>query len=169
MKENHSSADLPSPDVDWGLWFYWISATTSGWLIGNILFTGIPFIISGVLIAAMQWAVLYKRVEKAWQWFALSSFAWMISMILIVSFLPGVDLLSSLVLGGMLGLTQWALLRRSFYWAGWWIPISILAWTTGLVLIPGLFSSGALPGALTGITLVIFFRFAAKPEQEREE
>lgn len=168
MKVDHSQSDPESQTLDWALWFYWIIATTSGWLIGNILFGGIPIIISGVLIAAMQWAVLYKRIEKAWQWFAFSSFAWVISMIVIILFLPGTDLISSLVLGGMLGLTQWGILRVNFYWAGWWIPISILAWTTGLVLMPGLFTTGALPGALTGIALVIFFRFSARVDEEGE-
>jgi hypothetical protein len=33
------------------------------------------------------------------------------------------------------------------------------------MVLPGLLSSGALPGALTGLTLVLLFRFARK---ERE-
>ena len=169
MKANHSKENNPPETLDWALWFYWIIASTSGWVIGNLLFGGIPIIISGVLIAAMQWAVLYKRIKKAWLWFALSSFAWIISILVILLFLPEGDLLSSVILGGMLGLTQWEILRVNFYWAGWWIPISILAWITGLALMPGLFTTGALPGALTGIALVIFFRFAARPEEEEGE
>lgn len=168
MNTNFSKSNTQTKTFDWALWFYWIIATTSGWLMGSMFFTGIPIMISGVLIAAMQWAVLYKRIDKAWQWFALSSFAWIISMIVIVLFLPSVDLILAPFLGGMLGITQWAILRRNFYWSGWWIPISILAWTTGLTLMPGLFTTGALPGALTGITLVIFFRFSAIADEESE-
>jgi hypothetical protein len=51
-------------------------------------------------------------------------------------------------------------LRKEVEWAGWWIIINILAWTTGLTVLPGLLSSGALPGALTGLALVILFRFS---------
>ena len=169
MKANHSKENNPPETLDWALWFYWIIASTSGWVIGNLLFDGIPLIISGVLIAAMQWAVLYKRIKKSWLWFVLSSFAWIISIIVVLLFLPEGDLLSAVILGGMLGLTQWEILRVNFYWAGWWIPISILAWVTGLSLMPGLFTTGALPGAMTGIALVIFFRFAAKPDQEGDD
>ena len=161
-------SDSQQTSLDWALWFYWIVATTSGWLIGNLFFGGIPIIISGVLIAAMQWAVLYKRIIPSWHWFVLSSFAWIVSIIVMVLFLPEANLLTGPLLGGVLGVTQWLILRKTFNWAGWWIVISILAWTTGLTLMPGLLTSGTLPGALTGITLVIFFRFSFTPrEQER--
>jgi hypothetical protein len=168
MITDRTKSDKQSDTLAWDLWFYWIMATTSGWLIGNLLFSGIPIVISGVVIAAMQWAVLFKRIEKAWQWFVLSSFAWIISMIVMVLFLPAADLFHGLFLGSMLGVTQWAILRKHFFLAGWWIPISILAWTTGLVLMPGIFTSGALPGALSGLTLVIFFRYSKKVAPEKE-
>jgi hypothetical protein len=63
----------------------------------------------------------------------------------------------------VVGIAQWLLLRKEFDWAGWWIIISILAWTTGLTTMPGLISSGTLPGALSGLTLVILFRFSSSP------
>jgi len=162
-------SDAKHDSMDWALWFYWIVATTSGWLIGNLFFGGIPIIISGVLIAAMQWAVLYKRIDKAWHWFVLSSITWILGIIVMVLFLPGANFLIGPLLGGMLGVIQWLILRRSFNLAGWWIIISIMAWTTGLTLMPGLLSSGSLPGALTGLTLVILFRFSFSASQKRLE
>jgi hypothetical protein len=168
MKADQRASETQSPSLDWSLWFYWIIASTSGWLIGNLFFAGIPIIFAGVLISAIQWAALYKRIKRSWQWFILSSAAWIISVIVFILFLPVSDFIFAPFLGAMLGITQWAILRKVFYFAGWWIPISILAWTTGLVLIPGMFSTGALPGALTGITLVILFRFAEKPVDESE-
>jgi len=147
--------------MDWALWFYWIMATSTGWLIGNIFFNGIPVIIAGALISALQWAVLYQRIHKAWRWAVFSVAGWTFGYVLFV-------LLSALHLGlpaGMLiglivGIAQWLLLRKEVNWAGWWIIISTMAWTTGLNLLPGLLTSGALPGALTGLALVILFRFA---------
>jgi hypothetical protein len=143
-------------------------ATTLGWLLGSILFQGIPVIISGVAVAAFQWAVLYQRIPKAWRWAILSSVGWIIGYILFVVFLSAdFAILVGPVVGAAVGIAQWFLLRKEVDWAGWWIIISTLAWTTGLTVAPGLLSSGALPGALTGLTLVILFRFSsrAKPRQ----
>ena len=150
-----------SETMDWALWFYWIMATTLGWLLGSILFSGIPVVVSGVAIAALQWAVLYKRIHKAWRWGFQSSLGWIAGYILlIVIFQENMEFLAGPVLGAAVGVVQWFLLRKEVDWAGWWIIISIIAWTTGLTLMPGLLSSGALPGALTGLALVILFRFS---------
>lgn len=138
-------------------------ATTLGWLLGSIFFQGIPVVISGVAVAAFQWAVLYKRIPKGWRWLLASSLGWIIGYILFMIFLSAdFGFLLGPVLGGTVGIAQWFLLRKEVYWAGWWIIMSILAWTTGLTLFPGLLSSGALPGALTGLALVILFGFSSK-------
>ena len=148
--------------MDWALWFYWIMATTLGWLFGSMFFNGIPLIISGVAVAGLQWVVLYKRIQKAWRWAILSSIGWMIGYILLAIFFPAfMMLLVGPVMGGILGLLQWFLLKQEVEWAGWWIVISMLAWTTGLTLMPGFLTSGALPGALTGLALVILFRYSS--------
>lgn len=153
--------DTKSESMDWTLWFYWIMATTLGWLLGSLLFSGIPIVIAGVAVAAFQWAVLYKRIHKAWRWAIFSSLGWIVGYILFVVFFPAdMGFLAGPMLGGSVGIVQWLLLRKEVDWAGWWIIISILAWTTGLVLMPGLLTSGALPGALTGLALVILFRFS---------
>lgn len=153
--------DTKPETMDWALWFYWIMATTLGWLAGNLFFEGIPVIVSGVAIAAFQWAVLYKRIHKAWRWMVISSLGWIAGDILAVIILPAdLSLLSGPIIGGVTGILQWILLRREIDWAGWWIIISVLAWTTGLTLVPGLLTSGSLPGALTGLALVILFRFS---------
>ena len=157
-------AKTSSQVLDWTLWFYWIMATTLGWVLGGTLFTGIPLIAAGVVIAGFQWTVLYRRIPKAWRWFLLSALAWIVGYILVVALVPAVSaVLTGPVIGGILGLAQWSILKDEFEWAGWWIPISILAWTTGLTIMPGALTSGSLPAALTGLALVIFFRFASHP------
>lgn len=155
--------DTKSKSLDWALWFYWIIATTVGWLAGSLFSSVIPVAISGVAIATLQGLVLYKRIRKVWRWVVFSSLGWISAYILSVIFIP--EELGSLIgplMGAILGVIQWLLLRQEFEWAGWWIPISIVAWTTGMTLMPGALTSGALPGALTGLALVIFFRFAAR-------
>jgi hypothetical protein len=160
-------ADVETKSMDWALWFYWIMATTLGWLVGTLLFNGIPLVISGVAIAAFQWSVLYKRIRKSWRWLVFSALAWIGGYILYILLAPGQGgILLGPFLGATLGVVQWLILRRELEWAGWWIPISILAWTTGLTFMPGLLTSGALPGALTGLTLVILFRYSSSPQAQ---
>jgi hypothetical protein len=149
--------------MDWALWFYWIMATTLGWIFGNLFFNGIPIIMSGAIVAAFQSVVLYKRIQKAWRWAVLSSLGWIAGYIfLVITFPTHSGLLLGPVMGGVIGVFQWFILRGEVDWSGWWIVISIMAWTTGLNLMPGLLTSGALPGALTGLTLVILFRFSGQ-------
>lgn len=149
--------------MDWALWFYWIMATTLGWLVGTLLFTGIPLVISGVAVAVFQWSVLYKRIQKSWRWLVFSALGWIVGTILLVLIVPErMGSLAGPFLGAVLGVVQWQILRNELEFAGWWIPISIIAWTTGLTLMPGLLTSGALPGALTGLALVILFRYAPR-------
>ena len=147
--------------MDWTLWFYWIIATTTGWLIGNMFFIGIPVIMSGAIISALQWAILYKRIHKSWRWAVYSFTGWTIGYILFVVLSAGNSgFPAGPLVGVAAGIAQWILLRKEVNWAGWWVIISPLAWTTGLNIIPGLLTSGALPGALTGLTLVILFRYS---------
>jgi hypothetical protein len=68
-------------------------------------------------------------------------------------------LLAGLLLGPLVGLAQWSVLRHQVSWAGWWIVVSTMAWITGLTLLPGTLSTGALAGALTGLALVLLFRY----------
>lgn len=155
--------DSRSETMDWALWFYWIMSTTLGWVLGSNLFTGIPMAAAGIVIAGFQWTVLYKRIPKAWRWFLLGAAGWITGYILVVIFVPAeLWFLVGPIMGGILGFMQWFILREEFEWAGWWIPISMLAWTTGLTLMPGALTSGSLPGALTGLTLVILFRYSSQ-------
>lgn len=158
----HHMTTTKSETMDWALWFYWIMATTLGWIAGSLFTNAIPIVISGVAVAAFQWAVLYKRIQKAWRWAIFSSLGWIAGYVLYVAFFStNFSFLIGPLLGGVVGVTQWFLLRKEVDWAGWWIIVSIIAWMTGLTVIPGFLSSGALPGALTGLTLVILFRFSS--------
>jgi len=127
------------------------------------LFRGIPVIIAGAFIATIQWAALNQRIPKAWRWAVWSSIGWIAGYIIYgVLLSANFDFLLGPVIGAAVGIAQWRILRNEVDWAIWWIVFSILGWTTGLTLLPGLLSSGALPGALTGLALVILFRFSSK-------
>jgi len=155
---------------DWALWFLWIMGTTLGWFIGAYVLPGFPALMSGVLISMFQWAVLYKRIPKAWHWAIASSIGWAVGWVMIVIWLPPqLDFLAGLLISTTTGIAQWLVLRKIVYWSGWWIPVSIVGWTTGLTFMPGVLTSGALPGAITGIALTILLHYAPKePLQEMQ-
>ncbi len=143
-------------ELDWQLWFYWIMATTLGWLAGNLLFSGLSFLIAGAAIAAFQWSVLYKRIPKAWQWLPYTFLGWFLGYLAtLLIFRQNTTLWTGPLIGLTVGVFQWIYLRNKLDLAWWWIPISLLAWTTGISILPGALTTGTLPAALTGLTLVI--------------
>lgn len=147
--------------MDWALWFSWIMASAVGWAAAHLLFRGIPIVIAGTAIAALQAAVLHGRIKNPWRWGVFSTLGWSAAYILLTILLPvhNTGLLGPLM-GVSFGIPQWLILKKEVHWAGWWIPMSIIGWTSGLTLLPGLFSSGALPGAWTGLTLVTLLKYS---------
>jgi hypothetical protein len=104
-------------------------------------------------------------MPKAWRWIIASAVGGVAGWALCFALLPPVlDFYSGLLLGTAMGLAQWVVLRREVRWAGWWIPVSGLAWSAGLAVFPGLFSSGAVAGAISGVALELLLR-APLPRQ----
>jgi hypothetical protein len=162
------------PAFDTALWFQWIVATTLGWLLGSLIFPDLPLIPAGVGVGVLQWPILYRHILRAWRWTLATAAAWIGGSILLLIVVPG-DLqllLSGLILGPVLGLAQWLILRREVRWAVWWIAISTISWITGLTLVPGILATGALAGAISGIalSLLLYTRHPAqKPNHETRE
>jgi hypothetical protein len=155
------------PGFDAAFWFQWIMATTLGWLLGSVLLPNLPAIAAGVGVGVLQWPILYRRIPQAWRWVLATAIAWIGGSILLLIAVPS-DLqllLAGLVLGPLVGLAQWLILRREVHWAGWWIVISAMAWITGLTLLPGILVTGAMAGAMTGIALALLLRFPKTQER----
>jgi hypothetical protein len=149
-------------------WFQWILATALGWLLGSLLLPYISAIAAGVGAGIMQWPVLYHRIPRAWRWPVATAIAWLGGSLLLLAAVPAdlQILLAGLILGPIVGLAQWLILRREVYWAGWWIVISTIAWITGLTLVPGILATGALAGALMGLALTLLFRYPKPAEAQ---
>jgi hypothetical protein len=143
---------------DWALWFFWIMATTWGWLLGSFI-PGLTMFISGFMVAVFQWLVLQGRLPRPWRWILLTSIGWTTGYLIALYFLPPeLETFTGLVLGMTTGSAQWLILRREVYWAGWWIVFSVIGWITGLHLLSGLFLTGTMTGALTGFCLEVLLR-----------
>lgn len=139
---------------DWAFWFLWIMATTWGWILGQFLFPAIGLVAAGFGIGVFQWLVLNQRIRGAWRWILASTIGWMAGWAITLVLVPtGFGFLSGLVLGAATGTAQWLILRHELHWTGWWIPVSALAWTTGLTLFSGVFIAGVMAGTMSGIAL----------------
>ncbi len=148
-------SEQSQPAFDPAFWFKWIMATTVGWLLGSLLLPSLSTVAAGVGAGVMQCLVLYRRLPQVWRWALATALAWIGGWVLLLTLVPS-DLrflLTGLIVGLCTGLAQWSLLRREVRWAGWWIAIGALAWITGLTLLPGILSTGALAGATSGLAL----------------
>lgn len=152
-------------ELDWAFWFQWIMATTLGWVLGRFLLPNLAFVLIGITLGVLQWFVLQHRIQKAWRWILATVAGWTVGSTLVV-FLAAdsMEFFAGVILGVTVGTAQWLILRKEFHWHIWWIIINVVAWTTGIALLPGLLSTGAMIGAITGIALGLLLQFP-KPAQ----
>lgn len=162
---------------DWSLLFYWMMATTSGWLFGWLLLPAIALVTAGVGTGLVQCLVLYRRLPRVWRWILATAAGWTAGLAIVIPLVPqGTGLLSGLVIGMATGTAQWLLLRNQVRWGGWWIAASAVAWATGLSLAPALDSpvlprivlSGVMPSLITGTTLELLLR-TPRPETLKKD
>ena len=163
---------------DWALFYYWLMATTAGWVLGWLLLPTIPVVTAGVGVAVMQCFVLFRRVPRPWRWILASAIGWVAGLVIVVPVVPpGMGFLSGAVMGATTGAAQWILLRRQVHWAGWWIVVSSLAWSAALSLapdsgsnaLPPLVLSGVTVAVVTGIALGLLLNFPKEPQEIDQE
>lgn len=156
--------------LDWSLWFLWIMATALGWIVGGFLVGPVGMVASGVAIGVLQWLVLKQHIRRDWQWILATSGGWVVGWGIAFAALPlQLDFVSGFLIGTTTGMAQWLILRKEVHWAGWWVVISALAWSTGLNLMPGFLTSGVLPGAITGIALALLLCYPKSQGHAAEE
>jgi serine/threonine-protein kinase len=117
--------------------------------------------LTGLLIGTGQWLAIRSRIRRAGWWVLATVVGWtlvgslqwfraktmesiMIELVpLIGSFswqlVPWFDMsmgmLSEGLVGLVLGVVQWTVLRKKIRGAGWWIVISMLAWASNAILV----------------------------------
>jgi hypothetical protein len=134
-------------------------ATTLGWFLGGLISSLLTFVIAGFLIGVFQWLVLQGRIARPWRWIYYSFFGWTIGyFITMFGVLREFEVFDGAIIGLTVGFAQWMILRSELRWAGWWIIFSIIGWTTGMTLLPGIMLTGTMAGVLNGIALEILLR-----------
>ena len=145
---------------DWALWFFWMMATSVGWVLGRFLLPNLAFVTIGIGLGVLQWLVLQPRIRNAWQWMLATTLGWTMGSMLVLTVIPdGMDFIAGAIIGLSTGTAQWLVLRNELHWAGWWIVISVVAWTTGMSLLPGVLLTGVMAGLVTGIALELLLRY----------
>jgi hypothetical protein len=148
-----------STGFDWALVFLWMMATTLGWVLGRTLLPNLSFLVTGLAIGILQAFVLQGRLRNVWWWIAATTLGWLLGIAFTLVFIPAeLRFLSGFAAGSLLGIAQWLVLYKQVYWSGWWIAISVVGWTTGIIYLPGLLLTGAMAGLLTGIALELLLR-----------
>jgi hypothetical protein len=155
---------IGSSSFDWQFYLKWVIASTLGWLIG--LAFGRPEIGIGVIVGIVQWIILRPMIHQASWWILASGLGWAVGWAAIILIFPEeIGVIAGGFIGFTVGISQWVIMRRWFYQAGWWIIISTLAWAIGLTGIMGETFVGTVVGAITGISLELMFRIPLRPEQ----
>jgi hypothetical protein len=163
---------------DWALFYYWLMATTVGWVLGWLVLPTISVVTAGVGVGVMQCFVLYRRIPRAWHWILATAIGWLVGLVIVIPVVPpGMGFLSGALMGATVGTAQWLLLRHQVDLAGWWIVVSVLAWSTALSLAPTLGSnalpplvlSGTMAAVVTGITLGLLLNFRKEPQDVDQE
>lgn len=145
---------------DWTLLFFWIVATTLGWLVGGLILTGLTIITSGVSVGILQGLVLQGHIRRPWHWVIATTAGWTVGYIIMFFGIPReLEILDGVTIGLTTGVAQWVVLRRELQWAGWWVIFSVVGWITGLTLFPGVMLTGTMAGALSGLALEILLRY----------
>jgi len=119
----------------------------------------------GLSVGLLQWVHLRPLVRHSAWWIAATGLGWMLALgfVRLVG-LDDIELRGALI-GTVLGIGQWLVLRRTFGQASWWIVVSALTWTVAQTL--GVFLVGAIVGAVTGVALVLLPRHR-RPQPDTE-
>ncbi len=157
----------------------------SGWTDGwAVIVAGI---LVGMVFGAMQWLILRQKIGRLRWWFPASVVGFAVGFPVVWSIggsgggseyahhaLPHVldpsGTLGGAIIGFLVGLAQWLVLRRKLSRAVWWVPASIVGFVLGWLaavagpadgpgahFIGGL-AFGATLGAITGSVLVWLLR-----------
>lgn len=190
-------SDKKIPNVSqlgFGFWFQWIIANAAGVAIGMAIPRFLPgnlghnrIVIGaaiGIAIGVIQMFNLKQYVERAnWLWVISSTIGWAITWVVMSENMGygvlglGITQFSTVrgsVVGLLVGLMQWFLLRNQFRQAYWWLIANIVGWTVGMASSRaggpfGFVLAGAIAGAITGLLLIWLLRNPIEKNPQDQE
>ena len=152
--------------VGWGFVVLWVLASAAGWGIGgpaivtatssqNIIVKGYLGVTGGVVLASLlQWPLLRIHVARVGLWVPAGiATAAVVGVVTfgVGAFNAGVGWVGGAgLLGTVLGVLQWMILRGQVSGAAWWVLASTVGWIAGG---PGIGIVGATAGAAAAAAL----------------
>lgn len=148
-------SDAKSVKIGWGFWLQWVFFTVVGFLV-SLIFVEVgvkPHVgalsgaLGGGVMGLAQWLVLRNRIFRARWWVVVSIVVWLLigasslgalgwiaprTEQILVRVLHG--FINGVVVGAVVGLGQWFVLRKQIYREEWWMVANIFAWAVGLPL-----------------------------------
>ncbi|MEM1171038.1 MAG: hypothetical protein AAGJ08_18660 [Cyanobacteria bacterium P01_H01_bin.35] len=182
--------------IGWGFWLQWIFFTVVGFSLSLIYVeVGVrPYVgslsgaIGGAVVGLAQWLVLRNRIFRSKWWVVVSIVSWLLigasSLGALGWIAPRTEqiflrlfhgFINGAIVGGILGLGQWFVLRKQIYQEDLWVIANIIAWAIGLPLgwlvgalvyaaiglfiaeVIGLFVTWFFVAAITGIALMLLY------------
>jgi len=142
-------------------------ATTLGSLLGKFLLPSLAVVVDGLGIGIGQWVLLDRRMDRTWRWILASAVGWSAGWVISLLAIPeGMGFVEGLIVGTSLGIAQWVVLREELHWAGWWIPINVVAWSLALGPLGGFLLTGITAGVVTGFAIELLLRNPLPKEPE---
>ncbi|NEP91389.1 MAG: hypothetical protein F6K18_33880 [Okeania sp. SIO2C2] len=154
-KSYYYPSHTKSKTIGWGFWLQWVFFTVVGFLV-SLIFVEVgvrPYIgafsgaMGGAVIGLAQWLVLRNYIFRSRWWVVLTIVTWLLIGASSLGALGWVaprteqisvrlfhGLINGAIVGAILGLGQWFVLRKQIYWEEWWIIANIIAWSVGLSL-----------------------------------
>jgi hypothetical protein len=134
---------------EWGLLFWWVAATTIGWLIGFAICEAFSAflrslssdgLVIGTGVGIAQWVVLRRQLKPAGWWILASIIGFGIGKVLgdqVATSVGGLvgSALGGAVIGLVAGALQWLVLQRKVAASGWWVVASTFGWALGWAII----------------------------------
>lgn len=173
----------PSPGLNArSFWLLWVAMNTLGYAawwstlltVGHSAVWSSQWILAGIFVGVMQWAVLRHRLSEVGWWVPATIVGYgIVEFVQRVAFESGGPVSSSIglwgVAGGVVGVCQWIVLRRQVSKAVLWVVASVFAHVASEVLlnawVPQTYGGGELlriasPGLLMGILIGMTTSFA---------
>jgi hypothetical protein len=141
-------------------------------------YTFVPIV--GLLTGLLQYGLLRRYLPHMGWWVLATTGGWLLGALLIVisgwlnfwSYKSFDIFLAFIVMGLLIGVGQWLLLRRRLPRAGWWVGANVVGWgllgliTGDSVNQLGLLALGLLPAFVTAVVLALLMNRAHPAEPQ---
>jgi hypothetical protein len=168
--------NIERAQVGKAIWLWWVLVSTLGFLIGgtvgtalggalfsaegNVVALAVAFAVTGAGTGTAQWLVLRQHLARAGWWILATAICFALFGVV-----DGADAVRFaaifVVVGAVVGVAQWLVLRQHLSQAGWWVMASTLSFALFGVA-PSVFEAvfgtiGFVVGVVVVLTIVSMY------------